>query len=160
MESRKRVIEVAIIIVAALVLVARIFQISVVKKNGESQITIEVPGNFNLEEAKRATAGIGAVREKMDFSAKHLRDIFRKPAELIKAEEKGARGDIETAQTAPGEGALVLEGIMFGASEGNIAIISGKVVKEGDSVGSAKIEKIEQDRVILLKNGSTQELKK
>lgn len=159
-ESRKKAIEIGIIIVGVLVLVVHVFKITIARKNNESQITIEVPANFNLAEAKRALVDLGAGSEKKDYPGKNLRDIFQKPVELINMEQKNLSGGIEDTAAAPGEENLVLEGIMFGASKGNIAIISSKVVKEGDMLGSAKVEKIERDRVILLKNGSLRELKR
>lgn len=160
-ESRKKTIEIGIIIAGILVLAIHVFKITIAKKKGESQITIEVPANFNLTEAKKALADIGSgTREKKDYLEKRLRDIFQKPVELINMEQKSSSDGIEGTSTAPEEEKLVLEGIMFGASEGNVAIVSGKVVREGDSLGGAKVKKIEQDRIILLKNGSLQELKR
>jgi type II secretory pathway component PulC len=159
-ESRKKAIEIGIIVVGILVLVVNVFKITIARKNNESQITIEVPANFNLAQAKRALSDIGAAGEKKNSVGKNLRDIFQKPVELVNLEQKNLSGGIEEMAASPEEEKLVLEGIMYGASKGNIAIISSKVVKEGDMLGGAKIEKIERNRVILLKNGSLQELKR
>ncbi|MDD5173337.1 MAG: type II secretion system protein N [Candidatus Omnitrophica bacterium] len=159
-ESRKKAIEIGIIIVGVLVLVFHAFKVTVARKNSESRITIEVPANFNLAEAKNTLADMGGARQKKEHLEEHLRDIFQKPLKLTELEQRNLSGAIEDQASVPEEEKLTLEGIMFGASEGNIAIISGKVVREGDMIGRAEVKKIEPDRVILLKNGSLQELKR
>ncbi|MFA5256253.1 MAG: hypothetical protein WC419_06145, partial [Candidatus Omnitrophota bacterium] len=63
-ESRKKAIEIGIIIVGVLVLVFHAFKVTVARKNSESRITIEVPANFNLAEAKKTLADMGGARQK------------------------------------------------------------------------------------------------
>ena len=46
---------------------------------------------------------------------------------------------------------LLLEGIVTGQEGKNFAIVNGKVVKANDKIGSYIIEKIENDKVILIK---------
>jgi hypothetical protein len=52
---------------------------------------------------------------------------------------------------------LTLEGIIFDETK-PIAIINGKVVKPGDTIDDTTVEKITPTKVILHKNGTTQEL--
>lgn len=42
-----------------------------------------------------------------------------------------------------------VEGIIFDSAQGSLAVINGVVLKEGDSVGTYKISKIEKGRVQL-----------
>lgn len=44
---------------------------------------------------------------------------------------------------------MVLMGVMTGADNKNVAVINGKIVKEGDSVGLFKVICVDTDRVIL-----------
>ncbi|MDP2920794.1 MAG: hypothetical protein Q8O12_00295 [Candidatus Omnitrophota bacterium] len=46
-----------------------------------------------------------------------------------------------------------LEGIVWDDTKGSIAIINGEIAKEGDSVGSIKILKINKDSVVFDVNG-------
>lgn len=52
-----------------------------------------------------------------------------------------------------GEKALVLEGIIYDKSGTSYAIINGGIVKEGETVGAAKVYKIDPDRVFFIKEG-------
>ena len=48
-----------------------------------------------------------------------------------------------------------LEGIVWDDVKGSIAIINGEIAKEGDSLGSVKILKINKDNVIFDVNGES-----
>ncbi len=48
-----------------------------------------------------------------------------------------------------------LEGIVWDDAKGSIAIINGEIAKEGDSLGSVKILKIDKDSVIFGVNGES-----
>ncbi len=48
-----------------------------------------------------------------------------------------------------------LEGIVWDDAKGSIAIINGEIAKEGDSLGSLKILKINKDSVIFDVNGES-----
>lgn len=52
---------------------------------------------------------------------------------------------------------LALEGIIYDEAK-PIAIINGKVVKPGETINDATVESISATKVILRKNGNTQEL--
>lgn len=54
---------------------------------------------------------------------------------------------------------MVLEGIMTGQAQGNVAIINGMIVNPGDMVGLFKIKDITPDMVILQKDSETFTLK-
>ena len=54
---------------------------------------------------------------------------------------------------------LVLEGVMAGAGEGNLAIINRRILKAGDVIGQFIIEKIDKNSVILKKGKQKFELK-
>ncbi len=115
--------------------------------------------DLNLEDAKKALTDVGGMKEKALSIDTNLRDILQKPPEVMNLERQALSAKPEDA-AAPEEEKLVLEGIMIGGESGNLAIISGKVVSEGDMVENAKVLKIEPDRIVLLKNGSKQELKR
>lgn len=158
-ESKKKKIEIAIIVVGMLFLATRFVQNYIATRRFQSEIRIEIPANFNLAEAKRSLENIGGIKDRTDAAEKRIRDLLKKPDELTALEHKPAD------TTAPGEVSieepmLSLEGVMTGGSGGNLAIISGKVVGEGDAIGSAKVFKIDPGRVILIKNGSQIELKR
>ncbi|MBL7157596.1 MAG: hypothetical protein ISS92_05510 [Candidatus Omnitrophica bacterium] len=57
------------------------------------------------------------------------------------------------------EGGLRLEGIIWGGAE-NVAIISGHVVTEGETVNSARVVSITEERVVLKRNGIKIELER
>ena len=54
---------------------------------------------------------------------------------------------------------MVLEGIIAGSGDNNLAMINGLVVQQGDKVGLFMIEKIEKDQVVLRKGEETAILK-
>ena len=47
---------------------------------------------------------------------------------------------------------IKLEGIIWSSKSGSVAIINGNPLKEGESIGSVKVTKIEQNKVYLLIN--------
>ena len=50
---------------------------------------------------------------------------------------------------------MVLEGVVTGKGEGNIAIINGMIVKVNDSIGLFVVKSIETDAVVLQKGEKT-----
>ncbi len=158
----KKTIEITVVALGLLFLAAKFFQLNISPGKGETQVSIEMPANFNFEEAKKALSDFGGLKEKVDSTGKHVRDILQKPAELTALEQKALYNPMGAYQGAPEpeEEKFSLEGIMFGGEKGNLAIISGKVVSEGDVIGKSKVIKIESDRIILSKNGSEFELKR
>lgn len=53
---------------------------------------------------------------------------------------------------------LSLEGIIYDEQRLSYALINGLVVKVGDFIGDYQILKIQKDRVILIRDGQTQEI--
>lgn len=159
-ESKKKKIEITIIVVGMLFLTIRFVQNYIATRRFQGEIRIEIPANFNLEEAKRSLTNIGGIKDRTEAAEKHIRDILRKPDELTALEHKPITESAAPGEISIEEPMLSLEGVMTGGSGGNLAIISGKVVAEGDTIGSAKVFKIDPGRVILIKNGSQIELKR
>ncbi len=157
---KKKLIEVGIIVAGGLFLLFKLSQGYIAKHTVGNEIQIEIPENFNLDEAKKALSNIGGIKDKAVAVEQHFRDILKKPDEVTKLEENTKYGVSTPEETSAEEAPLSLEGIMTGGASGNLAIISGKVVAEGDMVGNVKIVKIDPGRVVILKNGSQTELKR
>jgi len=79
--------------------------------------------------------------EGCSYDAKGRRDPF---IPLI-SESGGYASDAYEASAAED---IRLEGIVWDDLKGSIAIINGEIVKEGDSMGSIKVMKINKDNVI------------
>ncbi len=56
-------------------------------------------------------------------------------------------------------GDMVLEGIITGPNQSNLAIINGTIVKQNDMIGLFVVEKIDQDEVFLRKDEESSVLK-
>jgi hypothetical protein len=69
-----------------------------------------------------------------------------------------AGGAVVTYDTSFAVSEMTLEGIVSDG-QGGIAIINGTVVEQGKQFGEYTVEKIEQDKVILIKDGQTSELR-
>ncbi|MBF0594209.1 MAG: hypothetical protein HQL22_04510 [Candidatus Omnitrophica bacterium] len=69
-----------------------------------------------------------------------------------------AGGAIVTYETNFAVTEMVLEGIVSDG-DGGIAIINGTVVEQGKQYGMYTVEKIDPDKVILVKDGQTSELR-
>lgn len=160
-ESKKKQIEIGVIIICLVFMLFKIWHSKA--KAGKSALlpNIAETGTFNLSEAKRKLENLDvAPKEKREHLTERGRDIFQKPASVSALEKKalygnpdGAKGP-ETAQQK-----LILEGTMWGVDK-NMAIISGRVVREGDMIDSAKVLKIVPDKVVISLNGSETELKR
>jgi len=86
--------------------------------------------------------------EGFKYNAKSRRDPF---IPLI-SETGGYASDAYEASAIED---IRLEGIVWDDVKGSIAIINGEIAKEGDSLGSVKILKIEKDNVIFGVNGES-----
>jgi len=159
-DAKKKAIEIAIIVIGSVFLLMRLLHPSApANKRRAPLVRTRMAEQFNLPEAKKTLETVGGAEKNEGIAESHIRDILQEPAEVTKLEENTARG-VSGQVNAPDTRGLELEGIMFGGEKGNLAIISGRVVAEGEMLDDAKVEKIEQDRVILLKNGSRVELKR
>ena len=69
-----------------------------------------------------------------------------------------AGGAIVTYETNFAVAEMILEGVVSDG-EGGIAIINGTVVEQGKMFGSYMVEKIDQDKVTLVKDGQVSELR-
>lgn len=85
--------------------------------------------------------------------AESVRDPLKRPSTDTAPKTGQAALPKTGAGTQKEEEKLILEGIIWGGAE-NLAIISGSVVAEGETVKGAKVSKIDEDGVILLKDNS------
>ena len=92
--------------------------------------------------------GLVFAEEGFKYNAKGRRDPF---IPLI-SESGGYASDAYEASAAED---IRLEGIVWDDVKGSIAIINGEIAKEGDSLGSVKILKIDKDNVIFGVNGES-----
>jgi len=116
-------------------------------------------GEFNIEAAVSNMENI--MRKKVAYQGEPYRDPLEKPLEISMLEKEGAK-PVSVIEPTLQEGKVpeqefVLEGIIWGA-DGKIAIISGEVVTEGETIKTAKVETITEEKVILDKNGKKIEL--
>src|SRR3990167_5428489 len=86
--------------------------------------------------------------EGFEYNAKGRRDPF---IPLI-SESGGYASDAYEASAVED---IRLEGIVWDDAKGSIAIINGEIAKEGDSMGSVKILKINKDGVVFDINGES-----
>ena len=86
--------------------------------------------------------------EGFKYNAKSKRDPF---VPLI-SETGGYASDAYEASAIED---MRLEGIVWDNARGSIAIINGEIAKEGDSLGSVKILKINKDSVVFDVNGES-----
>ncbi|MDD5438614.1 MAG: hypothetical protein PHS37_00310 [Candidatus Omnitrophica bacterium] len=93
-------------------------------------------------------------KAKVTYDVMSFRDPLEKPMEFAIIE-----GKISGKTVLPQSAALTLEGVIWGGDK-NMAIISGQVIQEGDSLGSAKVKKITKDKVVLVDNGREIEIKR
>jgi MSHA biogenesis protein MshK len=98
---------------------------------------------------RTALAGLTGCILPMLAAAQSLSDPTRPPATIAPAQEAVA----DTAAAAP-----VLQSVLVSSSRRH-AIINGKTVKVGDTVGEAKVVKIAEDEVILHTGKVSQVLK-
>jgi len=116
-------------------------------------------GEFNIETAASNMENLG--KKKTAYQGHAYRDPLEKPLEISMLEKEGAT-PVSVVEQMPEEGQnaeqeFVLEGIIWG-DRGKIAIISGEVVVEGETIKSAKVESITEEKVILDRNGKKIEL--
>lgn len=67
-------------------------------------------------------------------------------------------GSIIKVKPRQAAGGLDLEGIIYDKISMSYAIVNGAVVKMGDFVGDYQVAKIEEDKVIFMKNGQPLEV--
>ncbi len=83
--------------------------------------------------------GLAESQKTFVYDAKGRRDPF-----LQWAEGGNSKNGVSTQD-------LRVEGIIFDPAQGSLVVINGVVLKEGDSVGSYKVSKIEKNRVLISK---------
>ena len=85
--------------------------------------------------------GMVSAEEAFKYNAKGKRDPF---VPLI-SESGGYASDAYEASAVED---IRLEGIVWDDVKGSIAIINGEIIKEGDTMGSIKVLKINKDNVV------------
>jgi len=111
---------------------------------------------------EKASLTVGALRlfpldrKLTDYSSLPVRDPLQLPIEYAILEEKYKA---PSAKVPEGKTDLSLDGVIWGGNK-NMAIISGNVVVEGDMIGSAKVIKIEEGKVLLRDNERDIELRR
>lgn len=155
-QSKKSLIEKRVI--TALIV---IFVISI----GYSKMRIAAKGAGLLREEKPVFSLEDAMKKLKDIKKggpvlkeELINNPMKKPAEVVALESQAALGgEIAGAEGAGGD--LILQGIIWSGKE-SLAIINGTVVGEGDMVKNAKVLIINEDGVVLSKDGSKVELKR
>ncbi len=94
----------------------------------------------------------GACRELYRYSADAGRNPF---AALVTADGRIVH---PKKQEASGETDLSLEGIVFDKHDLSYAVVNGEIVRTGDTIGSYQILRIEQDRVVFIREGQPREV--
>ena len=151
MSVNKKSVEILIIVLGTAFIVYRFFMLRAdTHPMADTTKWISVEMSRLNEITKVATQADRGVRTRIE----NVRNIFRKPGESA-----GAGTGTGVEPSGAKDKVLSLEGIIWGQNK-NIAIISGVVVVEGDTVEGAKIVKIEPDKVIIFKNGVESELKR
>lgn len=148
-QSKKNQIELGIIIIFLGFGAFKMWQSKANLTKSASLPKIAEAAAFNLDEAKIKFESLKtAAQEKTDNLGGRARNIFLKAA--------GVSTEAQIPETA--RQGLILEGTIWGG-EKNMAIISGRVVCEGDVIDNAKVLKIISNKVVLSQNGSEIELK-
>ena len=109
--------------------------------------------DFDAFSAKKASMVLQHFASRKDVVSKDLsfRDPLKKPLEVTmikEAEIVPVKVEESVPEPEPEEEDLFLEGIIWGGSKG-LAIISGNVVSEGETVNSAKVLTITESSVTL-----------
>jgi len=147
--SRKVLIERVAVGVLAVVLI-----LAFVRVNRRASAKGSKPEATPAFDIKAARNRIGAMRSGAKTALK--KEIGRNP--LIRPPDVAGVDRYPQQATTKAGGKLALEGIILDGKE-NLAIISGAVVGQGETVDGARVLKIDKDSVILLKDGSEIELK-
>ncbi|GAB4416304.1 MAG: hypothetical protein OHK0032_12370 [Thermodesulfovibrionales bacterium] len=103
---------------------------------------------------------LGFVPERMDIEERQPFEInkdIRSPIEIVKKKEFPSTPLSAVApQVSEPEKPLELKISMIVVSEGRrMAIVNGLVVKEGDGISSAKVAKIEKNRILIAERQKT-----
>ena len=158
MPDRKKMFEILIIVIGGAYLLYRIFAPKMETKQtipspvGAAGYVSENPEIARLKEAANKAAQSD---RKLKDDIEKTRNVFQKPDEFFTSEAKTK--SVAAAKTQESE--LSLEGTIWGHGK-NVAILSGTVVVEGDTIRDGKVVKIEQNRVVILKNGVELEIKR
>jgi len=158
MPDRKKIVQILIIVIGGAYLLYRIFAPKIGADNtvqpldGPPGYISEVP---NISGLKAAADKEDEADRKLTSDPGTARNIFQKPDEFFKPEVKSGTDDVSKKE----DNALSLEGVMWGPGR-SVAILSGAVVCEGDMIQGGKVIKIEQDKVVILKNGVESDIKR
>jgi len=98
------------------------------------------------------TAGAGFCQEHFVY------DSQGKPDPFIPWVTADGRLQLLASQEKKGESELNLEGIIFDKYGLSYAVVNGEVVKIGDTIDGYQVLKIEEKRVIFIKEGELKEI--
>ncbi len=151
--GKKDTMQIAIIIVGGLFLLYR-FAMPYLSSGGKASISGNIDAELGVDTGQLKEAISVSECPDPEESAPDkgsvVKDILQRPRELIALETKESSGPVTVSDPVSSEEeVLVLEGVMV-SREKNIAIISHKVVVEGDMIGDVKIVKIRQSGVTIL----------
>lgn len=153
---KKELLEKKIVIILIAVLLASIFYAkNRVAKNAAGMVT-SYATKFDVK-LQAASAKQAARTGPVMYKGEPIRDILKKPEEVAAMEREGSSGPTSPKAKEERQSDLTLEGIIYGGPR-NLAIISGNVVSEGDTVGGAKVLKIKKSSVIISRGISQIEL--
>lgn len=158
MPDRKKAVEILIIVIGGAYLLYRIFAPKTdmgQTTSGSGDAAGHISAGPEIAGLKEAAKNQAESDRGLKNEIANARDVFQKPDEFFTFEEK-------TESTAPPkteENTLSLEGTIWGHGK-NIAILSGAVVVEGDTIRGGKVIRIEPGKVVILKNGVESEIKR
>ncbi len=155
MSDQKKVIIEKVIVGIMLVVLGLSFLYSKIRSEKRSKIAQPQAGTFNLDSAKKLLKDVQKKGTIVDEDEEGVADPTKKPDELTaKKTPVASQTTSSSASSTTQQQKLTLEGIIWGGNK-NMAMISGNVVYEGDTVAGAKVEKIEKGEVVLTKDNET-----
>lgn len=156
--SKKMIAEQRMVVILGIVLVLSIIYTMKRMGGGGASSALTTTTALNINDVRDNLSKI--VKFKIEEKA-GSRDPLIRPPEIATAEAQisGARSNLTPGSAEESGGKPSLQGIIWGGKE-KFAIISGKVVSEGEIADGAKVLSISEDGVILEKNNSRIELKR
>ena len=156
-ESNKVLIEKrAIIILLAILSISIIYTMK--KMGGAAESSGQHQAVPRMSDIKDLKGGFVDIKKVKIQSAPETRDPLQRPSEIASIDgELLPSKDAVIQSIGELKAEFILEGIIWGG-ERNLAIVSGSVVSEGELVGDAKVLRISEAGVTLIKNNSKIEL--
>ena len=149
--QKKTLIQIGVIVVALAFLVIRQSYDKGQSKEKPLSLPMDTAGLETISvssKMKDSSGRIDTPEDKIPIG----RNPFRMPDEVAESKVKVLKNTSQPEN-------LILEGVILGPN-GNLAIISGNVVKEGEVVNEATVSWIDENGVVLTRNGVQIKLKR